>query len=1339
MDLEPFPLDLRKIVQEVIGYLDFSTGNPDPRFLGSLNRLFQVVESGGRGGENCIGGDNGQPPWRRLAELLHLGLKELQSTSEAFRQSTQAAAALRLVFDEVLPAYRQFHADLLFHQSEESLFQPFFIGRVCEAVLAQGPPWDESRRVVQGALARLNDFIGHRPVAVLRSRQKLQPYAHEWVRPIPLFVAGAGVAVGRYHDVVAKALEILGSTDEDLLRQAWFDLEQLEELALDPRAHDFDHPVNRRPNYHFGGWDPHRIDNKGYYRRFVLRQVTLEGLWSRVEQRGEAPYEEMLFEAGSVLAGTMLMGSGITGNGPDAHDSSVTLVKLLPRIAACRDAFYERLLERVTGAHAVRLRAEAVRMRQPFGGARQHLNQNLARRRAEQLQQVHLARLFARMGHTAAAGRQIGRVSVASARMRCDMDCRLATAHLHIDHGRLDEAAGLLPEVVDLLHRAIECGALADPWNILGFGGQFSLFPSPENSVHDHRLDELVDLMNEIFAAYARLQKEAAAAGRADLEQKLSRDLGDLAGWWDQFASTEVGEVEGISGAQTWESAARVSRAVRAWHQGGTAAGDVGFWRQHVEEFHSPEAYALLVETLVEKRDLVASMALLVHWLSQAGEVRLAEGPYSFHDLAIRWLEDLWKPAEEKTEPPHPVAPEERWALTRKFFDYVEANAEQYGEVPRLEAGLPGGAAERSERGRSPGGGPATPDAPEADSADDDESLYSAAYEGVTYRDTTDDDIDSDLMDTGEPATDFELLQEAQRISVGLDFITTLARLWKLTAIFTAAPGTAGPDRDDVLGGWAARAEENQRRLGELLDAVSRFPIAPPRGTFESLVEYDRRRAIKESLLERIIVAAVETGDAARLVRVTMAAAPLPAAAAAWEAPVMAVLRPLLRGQAAEVRRQWPALETAILAEPILYIPTARGGNPQDIVAARNLQQVLRQLLTYLPRLGLLSETYQLIGTIQEMEQAHRPGPGAITEFDRLFEIGCRAIVECLVASSSRWRKPRSEAGDRRSEAGLIKLLESVTELLLRRWLEHSRNIRISVLEAVAEPKHFRSLKRFIRQYGEDLFTQKFMNFGNLRAILQQGVGRWLQWRADEPDADDGHLRLLEDLDGPVSRQEAEQWLEIAIEAVVENYSEYVDYNSTTTQSDRGEMLYTLLDFLRLEASYNRVAWNLKPVAIAHEVLVRAGRTTAARRWQRAVARRCAPWADEHLRRLERLSKQYGMRLPSVAERLEERFVRPLAVDRMRALIRPAIEEIRREQKDRTFQVLEQEVEQFTEQPSGVGFDVPAWLEALEDEVDLVRSRSAQIDDPLEIALPIPQSRLSLDQIRRQIERWKKR
>lgn len=1324
MDLDHLPNDAKKILQEVLGYLNFSSGNSDSRFLQGVNHLFGLVGSlSPQAAEGQPRQSGVEPTWRSLAHVLARELDELRQTSDTFRRADQAQALLRLAFDELLPAYHRFHADLLFHQTEETLFQPLFLGRACEAILAEGAPWEESQRIVRQALLRLNDFVGHRPVAVLRTKQKIQPYAHERVRPIPLYIAGAGVAVGRYHDVVEKALEILASTDEDLLRQAWFDLAHLEELALDPRAHDFDHPVNRRPNYHFGTWDPHHIDNRGFYRRFVLQQVTLDALWSRVEERGEVSYEELLFEAAAVLAGTMLMGSGITGNGPEAHDSSVTLARLLPHIASYRDAFYERLLTRVSGSFAQRLKAEATALRQPFGGARQHLNQKLARRRAEQLQRVHLARLFARMGYTEAASRQARMVPVASARMRCDMDCLLTTAHLHIDRGALDEAASLLPQVEDLLHRAIECGALIDPWNILGFGAQFSLFPSPENSIPDHRADELIELLNDLFALYARLQREAAAAGNRNLPQRLSEDLEALARWWDQFASTEVSDVEGFSGARSWESAAQVAGAVRAWHEGGTAAGDIAFWRRHVEEFHSPKAYALLVEALLEKHDLVAAMALLLHWLSQAHEIRLSEGTYSFHELAIRWMEDLWDAGAAKAATP-PPEDAQRWPLARKFFDHLEASAEEFWQAPRLEVMVSPSetAAERKD------------EEPEQEP----DGLFAAAYEEVTYRDTTDDGFESDLLDTGQPATDFELTLEADRISHRLAFLITLSRLWKKTAICSAAPGAADPDREKILAGWLAQAEANRRGLAELLDAADRYPIAAPRGTHESLVEYDRRRAIKESLLERIIAAAVETADAARVMRITLSQAEPSEAEAQWETPLLAVLRAVFRGDVERIRDGWSALLVALAQQPLLYVPTTRGGNPQRIVASRNLQQVLRRLLAHLPRLGLLAETYQLLGTIQEMERNHRVGHGAITEFDRLFEIGCRAMVECLVTSSegSTETTPDTPATSPWSDRDLTAVLEQTAELLLRRWLEHSRNIRISVLETVADNKRWKSLKQFIQRYGHDLFTQKFMNFGNLRAILQQGVGRYLRWLEEEPDLEEGESRLVQELARGLGSRDAEQWLEITLEAVVENYSEYIDYNSTTTQSDRGEMLYTLLDFLRLEASYDRVAWNLKPVVTAHEVLVRSGRIEAARMWRRAVARRSTNVADEHQRRFERLVKQYGMRLPSVADRLGERFVRPLAIDRLCALVRPAIDELRKHRPPASFRLLEREIAQFTNEPSGVGFDVPSWLEALEDEVDRVRSRRPDEEDLLDLTTNLPPVRLSVDEVRRQLNRW---
>lgn len=244
-------------------------------------------------------------------------------------------------------------------------------------------------------LGHLNDFLGHRPVAVLRTEQKIQPYAHEWVGPIPLYIRGVGVAVGRYRELIDQALAILEATDATLLFRAWFDLALLDELVLDPRAYDFDHPINKRPNYLFGQWDMNCLDNSGRCRRLVLQQVSLDAMMQRVRDRGKLPYEEVLFEAAAVLAGTMLMGSGVSGNRPDAHDSETTLATLVQHIAAYRDEFYEQLLAKLSGPHAKRLRAEAVRLRQPLAGARQHFNQHLARRRARQLQHVCLAQLFA--------------------------------------------------------------------------------------------------------------------------------------------------------------------------------------------------------------------------------------------------------------------------------------------------------------------------------------------------------------------------------------------------------------------------------------------------------------------------------------------------------------------------------------------------------------------------------------------------------------------------------------------------------------------------------------------------------------------------------------------------------------------------------------------------------------------------------------------------------------------------------------------------------------------------------------------------------------------------------
>jgi hypothetical protein len=399
----------------------------------------------------------------------------------------------------------------------------------------------------------------------------------------------------------------------------------------------------------------------------------------------------------------------------------------------------------------------------------------------------------------------------------------------------------------------------------------------------------------------------------------------------------------------------------------------------------------------------------------------------------------------------------------------------------------------------------------------------------------------------------------------------------------------------------------------------------------------------------------------------------------------------------------------------------------------------LERLLTIAPRLGLITETYRLLETIHEMERRHPAdptGPGAMTEFDRLFDKGARGIVECLVDSSASWQPEQTAqtGGDDRSDELLVECLERASERLLRRWLEHSRNVRLSVLETVSSESRWRKLKSFVKRYGNDIFAQ-LMNIGNLRAILHQGVDRYLDSLAEEPGSET-EFQLLRDLDGVISREDAVRNLGLTIEAVVENYPEYIDYNSTTTQSDRGEMLYTLLDFLRLRTSYDRVAWNLKPVMIAHEVMVRRGRLRAAERWREAVVERTRQFADEHLEKLEKMCRRYAMRLASIADRLNERFVRPLDVDRLCALVRPAIQELRQSGGGLSFHMLEAETARFTQEPSGVGFDLPFWLEALEEEVESACADASQGLQPDDIFPNVGQIRLTPDDVRRELGSW---
>jgi hypothetical protein len=1030
-----------------------------------------------------------------------------------------------------------------------------------------------------------------------------------------------------------------------------------------------------------------------------------------VDQPDRIHRAEALVEAAAVLAGTMLMAAGISGNSPSAHDSTMSLARRMPSIARYREQFYEDLLRRIAGTHGERLHAEAASTRQPFGRARQRLNEALARHRAAQLQQRHLALIYAAMGYPDASRRAARAIPAASVRFLSEIFSRLASAHLLNERKALRQAAALLPEIQDLLHRGIACGALADPWNILGFQAMFPLASAQEDSVRDTRVDDLTHILQHILDLYARILSDAAAAGQPALVAESLPSMKRLATWWDRFASVEVNEVRRIHGSEAVQSAVQVARALDGWQQRGRS-GDLAYWKHHLEGFRSPKAFALVVDTLLRHHEYRAALGLLMSWLAQAEQVPLDDGVYFFHALALRWMLEMTSaPADEGTGSSR-FSVAERTALVKKFIDYLEANADDLWHVPALE----------------------TSDSLRAGTSDEEDDLYGAAYEGVIYRDSADDDQEGSVADGGY-ARDFNLQHEAERLGVRLRFLSTVARLWQIaTRWLTEHGGQDGADENnEAVQAWLNAAQQNRHDLLSLADAVHAHAIPAPLGSHDSLLEYDRRRVSKDHVLDMVIAATLDTSLAVGALRGALGG-DVPTAKTRgphWESLAIRIERAFGRGAATEIQEVLPGFLNLFQEEPIVFQALNDGGDPRHILRARIAQSILRALATQLPRLGLMRETFVLLQTARIMEKASNSDGRRITEFSSLFQVGFEAVIDNILEAARAWTTTAGAAAD------LVRLLETLTSHFLKLWVEHSQTLQFSVLEILAGDPEWTKLQEFIRHYGGDLFHAQFMTLANLRGILHRGVDPYFSALKDNPDPLHP-VKLTDDLDSALPRTDAVRYLQLALQAVVENYEEYRDYNSSTPLSDYGENLHVLLDFLRLKASYERFAWHLRPLVQVHAILARRGFAGAAALWHEAFVQTAAQASRQHLEELARREQQHGVRLHTVRDRLEEAFVRPLALDRLCAAIAPAVQEAAEAGNGDAFVRLEHEIQQQASQPAGVGLDVPPWLQRLEQELHRVQVASTALAEIAESWGQGPKRLLSLSELQRQLDEWQK-
>ena len=102
------------------------------------------------------------------------------------------------------------------------------------------------------------------------------------------------------------------------------------------------------------------------------------------------------------------------------------------------------------------------------------------------------------------------------------------------------------------------------------------------------------------------------------------------------------------------------------------------------------------------------------------------------------------------------------------------------------------------------------------------------------------------------------------------------------------------------------------------------------------------------------------------------------------------------------------------------------------------------------------------------------------------------------------------------------------------------------------------------------------------------------------------------------------------------------------------------------------------------------------------------------------------------------RAIKPLALDRLSALVEPAMEEARVGSYTGAFARLEAEVRALAATPSGVGLDVPEWLRRLAMEVQAVRAARATSEQFGDGLFEMPHHMLGLEDVRQQMEEWER-
>src|SRR5262249_1349630 len=133
-----------------------------------------------------------------------------------------------------------------------------------------------------------------------------------------------------------------------------------------------------------------------------------------------------------------------------------------------------------------------------------------------------------------------------------------------------------------------------------------------------------------------------------------------------------------------------------------------------------------------------------------------------------------------------------------------------------------------------------------------------------------------------------------------LRFLSTQARLWNVAAFALNQRGEKAGERREAASGWQRAAMGLREQLLGFLEAIQTLTVPDPFGSYESMLDYDRRRTMKVRLLYSIISASVDLHMASAALAGSLDITP--EASEGWSIHALRLERALWHGVRGEAR-----------------------------------------------------------------------------------------------------------------------------------------------------------------------------------------------------------------------------------------------------------------------------------------------------------------------------------------------------------------------------------------------------------------------------------------------------